>query len=37
VVGFAVRLTLTAGAAWTRDPARSRNAGAVYFRIGPSF
>jgi outer membrane protein assembly factor BamA len=37
VAGFVVRLTLTAGGAWTRDPARNRSAGAVYFRIGPSF
>jgi hypothetical protein len=37
VAGFAIRLTLTAGAAWTHDPTASRSAGAVYFRIGPSF
>jgi hypothetical protein len=38
VAGFGFRVTLTAGAAWTRDPAAvAPNGGAVYFRIGPSF
>jgi hemolysin activation/secretion protein len=37
VAGFAIRLTVTAGAAWIRDPTRRLSAGAVYFRIGPSF
>jgi Tol biopolymer transport system component len=38
VAGFALRVTLTIGAAWTHDPApRSGSGGAAYFRIGPSF
>jgi hypothetical protein len=38
VAGFALRVTLTIGAAWTHDPApRAGSGGAVYFRVGPSF
>jgi hypothetical protein len=38
VAGFAVRVTLTTGAAWTHDPAAAgRGRGSVYFRLGPSF
>ena len=37
VVGYVLPLTVTAGAAWRYDPARSAGSGALFARVGRAF
>ena len=37
VLGYSLRLTVTAGAAWGRDGSSGRDAGTAYVRVGRAF